>query len=66
VPGTIVLSSVIFALMHYQYTWYGQCEVGLFALMAGWLRWRSGSLVPPMLLHAIIGVVGMLGTMLDL
>lgn len=60
VSGTILLTSVLFGLMHYQYGWYGRCEVAFFAILAGWLRWQTGSLVPPMMLHAAIGGSSML------
>lgn len=60
ISGTILLTAVLFGLAHYHYSWYGQLEIGFFALFAGWLRWRTESLTPPILFHAATGAVSML------
>src|SRR5207302_139671 len=49
--GTILLTSILFGSMHLYYGWAGTflCICG--GLMLGWLRWRSGSVLVPMLMH---------------
>jgi membrane protease YdiL (CAAX protease family) len=49
---TILLSSLIFGLIHIQYSWYGILSCLFFGLLMGWLRFRSGSIYPSMLMHA--------------
>lgn len=51
--GAIMLTSLLFGLIHVQYTWMGALQCTLVGLAAGWLRWHSRSIFPPMLLHAI-------------
>jgi CAAX protease family protein len=49
--GAIVLTAVLFGLMHVQYSWLGILDIMGFGLVAGWMRWRTESIVAPMLLH---------------
>jgi membrane protease YdiL (CAAX protease family) len=51
--GAIVLVSLIFGLMHLQYTWLGMADCVVFGLICGWLRLRTGSLLVPILLHVL-------------
>lgn len=55
--GTIVLTSVIFALVHLQYDWFGMIQTGCLALLFGWLRWRSGSTLLTIFLHTLVNFV---------
>jgi uncharacterized protein len=53
VPGAIILPSLFWAALHLQ---YGMEEIGfifLFGLLLGALRFKSNSLWPPMLVHAL-------------
>jgi membrane protease YdiL (CAAX protease family) len=50
--GAIVLTALLFGLLHFQYDWFGMTSVGISGLLLGWLRWWSGSLVAPILAHA--------------
>jgi membrane protease YdiL (CAAX protease family) len=49
----IIVSSVAFALLHVQYDWYGVVGVAAIGLYLGVVRYRSGSLLLTMLLHAV-------------
>lgn len=49
--GAILLPSALFGLLHVQYSWLGIVDCMLFGLMVGWLRWRSGSLWVPIMVH---------------
>jgi membrane protease YdiL (CAAX protease family) len=59
VVATIVISSILFGLMHVEYTWVGMLDTMVFGLIAGWARWRSGTLVLPILLHAANNLIVM-------
>jgi len=51
VVGALVLTSLIFASMHMQYTVPGMVEVFAGGLLLGVARWRTGSTVLAILLH---------------
>jgi membrane protease YdiL (CAAX protease family) len=62
----IVVTSLLWALIHVQYDWYVIGQIFIFGLLLGWLRWASGSVILTILLHALINAEGMLETMLNL
>ena len=51
--GALVFSSVVFAVAHSQYDWEGMLSVGVFGVCCGVLAWRTGSILPGIILHAI-------------
>lgn len=53
----ILLSTVLFAIMHIQYDWYGVLLVAGMGLYLAVVRFGSGSLLLTMLLHGIANVV---------
>jgi uncharacterized protein len=53
----IVVSTIIFALIHFQYDWYGVLGVAVMGLYLGIVRYGSSSLLLTMLIHAIANVV---------
>ena len=59
--GAVAATSVIFAAMHVQYGTCGLIAVGLAGCVYGWLRLRSGSLLPPMLAHCVGNAIATLG-----
>jgi len=59
--GAVAATSVIFAAMHIQYNLCGMLAVGLAGCVYGWLRLRSGSLLPPVLAHCIGNAVATIG-----
>jgi len=64
--AVIVLTSLLWAIIHVQYDWYVIAQIFAFGLLLGWLRWASGSTILTILLHALINAEGMLETVLDL
>lgn len=61
----IVLTALMFALVHIQYDWYVIGQVFTFGLLLGWMRWASGSTVLTMLLHGLINLEGLLETVVQ-
>jgi len=59
--GAVAATSVIFAAMHIQYGICGMIAVGLAGCLYGWLRLRSGSLLPPILAHCVGNAIATLG-----
>jgi len=57
VAGTIVLTSLLWAMLHLQYDWYGIVSVFVIGLLLGWVRHRTGSLYAPIVLHALSNLV---------
>ena len=56
--GAIVISSLVFALAHVVVLRAPQSAVVFFpSLLMGWLRWRTGSLLAPMLYHGLANVM---------
>ena len=53
----ILVSTIMFALIHIQYDWYGILTVAVMGLYLGFVRYRSSSLLLTMLLHAIANAV---------
>jgi membrane protease YdiL (CAAX protease family) len=62
----IVVTSLLFALIHVQYDWYVIGQVFVFGLLLGWMRWATGSTILTILLHALINTEGMIETFVDL
>ena len=62
----IVVTALLWALIHVQYDWYVIAQVFTFGLLLGWLRWVTGSTILTMLLHALINLEGMFETFVDL
>jgi len=60
VPGTIVVTALIFAIAHTQYDWFGAFQTFCIGALFGWLRWRSGSTVVPILLHITVNFISTL------
>ncbi len=55
--GTILITSVVWTLIHVQYTWLIMSQVFIYGVVFGIARWKSGSLWPPMFAHAIINLI---------
>jgi membrane protease YdiL (CAAX protease family) len=62
----IIVSSLLWALIHVQYDWYAIGQVFAFGLLLGWIRWASGSTILTILLHALINTEGMIETFVAL
>ncbi len=62
----IVVTSLLWALIHVQYDWYVIGQIFIFGLLLGWMRWATGSTILTILLHALINTEGMIETFVDL
>lgn len=62
VPGIVVISA-LWAIAHTQYEWLGVLDIFVLGLLLGWIRWRSGSTLLTILMHAIAGVWAGMATM---
>lgn len=54
-----VISSALFALVHWQYDWFGMLMVFVLSLLLAWVRLRSGSLLMAMWLHGVNNLTAM-------
>jgi membrane protease YdiL (CAAX protease family) len=64
--AVIVITSLLWAIIHLQYDWYVIGQIFVFGLLLGWLRWASGSTILTIMLHALINAEGMFETFVDL
>jgi uncharacterized protein len=60
----IFIVTVLFAVIHIQYNWFGILQVFLIGLLLTWTRWRSDSTLLPMLMHVIANFYAMLQVVL--
>ena len=51
--GTIVLTALIWASLHFDKTWLGFTDIFVAGLVLGWLRWRTGSTYVTIAVHAM-------------
>ena len=61
----IILSALLFALIHVQYDWYVTGQVLAFGVLLGWMRWATGSTLLTILLHGVINFEGMIETVVQ-
>ncbi len=52
VSGSIILTALLWAVIHFQYAWQEMVMVFIFGLILGIARWRSRSILLPIFLHA--------------
>ena len=53
VPGAILLSSLVWTVLHLQYDWFFFGEVFSIGLLLGWLRYRSNSTWLTVIVHGL-------------
>jgi membrane protease YdiL (CAAX protease family) len=58
----IIVTALLWALVHVQYDLYLIAQVFAYGLVLGWFRWVTGSTILTMLLHGLINFGGMLET----
>jgi uncharacterized protein len=56
-PGAIVLTDLIWTALHLDKPSLGLASVFFLGLLLGWLRWRNGSIIPTIALHALNNAV---------
>ena len=59
VVGAILIPTLIWTLMHQQYDAFYLFYVFVLGIIFGWLRWRSGTIETPMILHGIINAASL-------
>jgi CAAX protease family protein len=57
----IVITAAVWALSHGQYQWFFVGEIFALGLVFGWLRGRSGSTILPLMLHAAVNAMAIVG-----
>ena len=62
----IIIISALWAIIHTQYDWFGVFQIFLLGLVLGWVRWRSGSTLLTMALHAVINAWATVQTIIRL
>ena len=62
----IVLTPLLWTVVHLQYDPYVIAQVFSYGRVLGWLRWVTGSTILTMLLHGLINFEGMLETFVAL
>lgn len=55
--GTILVTSLLWCLLHFQYDAYGIATVFASGLLLGWARWQTGSLYTCLALHALMNLI---------
>ena len=50
--GSIVLTSIMWALIHTQYDWFGRSWIFVLGVVLGYLRWRSNSTWLAVIVHS--------------
>lgn len=64
--GAIVLTSLIWAVMHIQYDWFGIVQITVIGFVFGWLRLRSGSTLLTIPLHMLANAIALAETAIKL
>jgi CAAX protease family protein len=62
----IIIISALWAIIHTQYDWFGVFQIFLLGLVLGWVRWRSGSTLLTIALHALINAWATVQTIIRL
>jgi uncharacterized protein len=60
IAGAIILPSVLWALIHQQYSWVDMAGVFVFGLVLGLARQRTGSIYVPIAMHALNNLLAIL------
>jgi len=63
--GTIVVTALVWASIHLQYEWFYLGHIFALGLLLGFARSRTGSLVPPVLMHSLVNLISSVQVMLQ-
>lgn len=63
--ASIIVTAASWSVLHAQYELFFMAQIFAFGIFLGWIRWRSGSLVVVMILHAIINALALVQTALS-
>ena len=59
VVGAILVTSAGWAVMHIQYEAFYIVQIFVLGCAFGWLRWRSGSTILTIILHAMVNATAL-------
>jgi membrane protease YdiL (CAAX protease family) len=57
--GAIIITSVVFASLHIQYDIYSMGQILFLGIILGIVRWKTGSLWGPLLIHSLNNLLAM-------
>jgi membrane protease YdiL (CAAX protease family) len=52
-PVVIAVTAISWAMLHYTYSWTVIAIIVVDGVLLGLVRWKSGSILPPILMHAV-------------
>ena len=58
--GAILLTSLLWAVIHIQYDWYGVANIFTAGLLLGYARLKTGSIVPTILMHTLMNLAAII------
>jgi membrane protease YdiL (CAAX protease family) len=64
--GAILVTSLLWAAMHTQYSLFYMSAIVFLGFMLGWLRWRTGSTTLTILVHMLFNGLACFGALLSL
>jgi membrane protease YdiL (CAAX protease family) len=62
----IVIIAALFAVLHFQYNWFGILQVFAIGFVLTWFRWASGSTLLTIVMHAVINAYSTVQTVVYL
>jgi len=65
VIGAILITALIWTVIHGQYDWYTRSQIFLIGILLGAARAHSGSLLPPVLMHALMNGLALVEVGID-
>jgi membrane protease YdiL (CAAX protease family) len=63
--GTILITAVVFGILHFQYNWAGMLEVFILGIVLGTVRLKSGSIFASIAVHSFWNFIATLLTALS-
>src|SRR5205807_635140 len=55
--GAILLTSLLWSVVHFQYDWYGVASIFASGLLLGYARMKTNSIIPTILMHSLMNLV---------
>jgi uncharacterized protein len=62
-PGILIIS-LIWAMLHVQYDWFGTSQVFAIGVLFGFVRWRTGSTTLAILMHVLLNLESVVETVI--
>ena len=61
--GAVLLTSLLWSVVHLQYNAFGVAVIFFTGLLFGYVRWKTGSIFPGILMHALMNALATLQVM---